>query len=227
MHTVRSRLKEIGISPTVNVPSPDLGPPLAKALADAGIPCIEVLNRRKTADTLKTVEEITQTYPEILIGVGTVMSRRSEPMTIEIVEQFRRAGAQFFVSPVLEPDLVSAAMDRDILFIPSAETHSEVAAAERCGVSVVKIYPLNSKASGAQYLSHLNDIFQDRVSFVPTGGIGFGNKISFADVSKLRCVLACATGLIATPQLIEAGDFDTITKNAAVARAEFFKHRPK
>lgn len=227
MNGIFSRLRTIGISPTVNVPNPELGPPLAKALIDGGIPCIEVLNRGQTTAAVRTVENIRQAYPDMLIGVGTVMSRRKEPMTIDTLEQFRQAGAEFFVSPVVEPDLLREAIDHGLVFIPGAETHSEVAMAEWCGASVVKIYPLDSKHGGPKYLHRLNDIFQGRLQYIPSGGIGFTAAIPIADIAKLPYVLAYAGGDFVNQQLIERGNFDEITKYAAGARAEFLKHRPQ
>lgn len=132
---------------------------LAHALSQVGVSVIEfTFTGDNAAEAISTVKA---SHPDMLIGAGTVLSR-------EQLTQASSAGADFAVSPILDPDLVVAAQGT-IDFIPGAFTPTEVASAGELGCRVVKLYP--ARGCGLPHVTDLRTVLVD-IELVPTGGIG-------------------------------------------------------
>ena len=101
----------------------------------------------------------------VLVGAGTVLRR-------EELEAVVAAGAQFVVSPGLDPDIVEQALAAGVAALPGVLTPSEVTRARALGVDTVKLFPAQSL--GPDHLRALRSVFRD-VAFVPTGGVTRGN----------------------------------------------------
>ena len=71
--------------------------PLAKALVEGGLPCAEVTFRTEAAE--ESIRLMTEQFPEMLVGAGTVLTR-------EQVDAAVAAGAKFIVSPGFDPEIV-------------------------------------------------------------------------------------------------------------------------
>lgn len=71
--------------------------PLAKALSEGGLPCAEVTFRTDAA--AESIRLISETYPDMLVGAGTVL-------TTEQVDLAVKSGAKFIVSPGFDPEIV-------------------------------------------------------------------------------------------------------------------------
>src|SRR5690349_24577921 len=74
--------------------------PLAKALVRGGLPVLEITFR--TGAALEALRAIAGEVPGAVVGAGTVLNARQ-------LDQARRAGARFAVSPGCTPALASAA----------------------------------------------------------------------------------------------------------------------
>ena len=89
-----SELYSIGLIPVIKIENPDDAVPLAKALIDGGLPAAEITFR--TSCAAEAIKNITEAYPEMLVGAGTVL-------TTEQVDAAIAAGSKFLVSPGLNP----------------------------------------------------------------------------------------------------------------------------
>ena len=69
---------------------------MAKALCEGGLPCAEVTFRTAAAE--ESIKKITEAYPEMLVGAGTVLT------TAQVDKA--AAGAKFIVSPGFDPEIV-------------------------------------------------------------------------------------------------------------------------
>jgi 2-dehydro-3-deoxyphosphogluconate aldolase/(4S)-4-hydroxy-2-oxoglutarate aldolase len=78
------------------------------------------------------------------------------------------AGADFLVSPALATEIVDMAHAADALCLLGAFTPTEVLAARRAGVDVVKVFPADT--GGPKHLAALKSVYPDTI-FCPTGGI--------------------------------------------------------
>ena len=72
--------------------------PLAKVLCEGGLPCAEVTFRTAAAE--ESIRIMSQEFPEMLVGAGTVL-------TTEQVDRAVNAGAKFIVSPGLNEKVVN------------------------------------------------------------------------------------------------------------------------
>ena len=103
-----------------------------------------------------------QILPDAVVGVGTVR-------TTEHLEAAAEAGAAFAVSQVFLPELVAAANEYQIPYVPGTLTPTEVLCAWNTGVPAVKVSPIGP-LGGVTYLNELRGPMPD-VSIMPTGGV--------------------------------------------------------
>lgn len=135
--------------------------PVAVALNQAGITCIEVT--LTTPRALSLIEELRGILGDSAqIGAGTVL-------TVADIEGARSAGASYTLSPCLDRDVLDRAHALGMPHIPGAATPTEVATAWRCGAAAVKVFPA-SQLGGPAYLRALRDPLPD-VKLIPTGGV--------------------------------------------------------
>jgi 2-dehydro-3-deoxyphosphogluconate aldolase/(4S)-4-hydroxy-2-oxoglutarate aldolase len=82
------------------------------------------------------------------------------------------AGGSFIVTPNVDPRVLTAARERQLVTLPGAFTPSEVALADECGADFVKLFP--AATGGVGHLAALRGPFPN-VRFVPTGGVSEAN----------------------------------------------------
>ena len=97
MKTIEEKFQEYAVVPVVVLEDAKDALQLAKALIEGGLPCAEVTFRTEAAE--ESIRAISEKYPEMLVGAGTVL-------TIEQLDRATKAGAKFIVSPVIDPEIV-------------------------------------------------------------------------------------------------------------------------
>lgn len=196
MSPVLEQLSDFGIVPVVVLNDVKDAEPLAKALCEGGLPCAEVTFR--TAAAQESIRIMTEAYPQMVVGAGTVL-------TTEQVDRAVEAGAKFIVSPGFDPEIVDYCLEKGIPVMPGTVTPSEVAQCVKRGLKVVKFFPAEQsggvaaiKAMGAAYVG---------LKFMPTGGINAKNIVSYLECDK---IFACGGSWMVKGDLIAAGEFDQI-----------------
>jgi 2-dehydro-3-deoxyphosphogluconate aldolase/(4S)-4-hydroxy-2-oxoglutarate aldolase len=192
------------IVPVLTVPDAASARPLGDALKAGGLRCAEVTFRTEAAET---VLHALADDPELLVGAGTVLS-------IDQVERAARAGARFVVSPGFDVDIVRRSRQLGLAVLPGIATATELQAALREGVEVVKLFPAEP-LGGVTMIRALAAAF-GATRFVPTGGITPDTLPAYL---AEPAVLAAGASFIAPPPLLAAGDFAEITQRAARAAA--------
>jgi 2-dehydro-3-deoxyphosphogluconate aldolase/(4S)-4-hydroxy-2-oxoglutarate aldolase len=131
---------------------------LVDALASGGVEAIEFTFTGHDADL--AIAATKRRCPGLTVGAGTVEDR-------EQLDRAIAAGADFAVSPVLDPELLAYAQGT-ITLVPGVLTPTELARAWRLGCGVVKIFP--ARIGGPD---HIRDLLSVRpgVALLPTGGI--------------------------------------------------------
>ena len=116
-----------------------------------------------TVDTPGALDAITYAagLPGVSPGAGTVTD-------VAEVRRVAEAGARFVVSPGLDVDVVSAALELGLEAFPGVATGTEVLTARRAGVEFFKLFPAVSL--GVPHLRQLRGPFAG-LDFVPTGGV--------------------------------------------------------
>jgi 2-dehydro-3-deoxyphosphogluconate aldolase/(4S)-4-hydroxy-2-oxoglutarate aldolase len=196
-------LRQIKIVPMIVIDDPLNAVPLARALSDGGIPCVEITFRTSTA--AEALRRIAAECPEVLIGAGTVL-------TPEQAAWAKAAGAQFVVSPGLNLRVVDYCLTHKIPVFPGVCTPTEVEAALGKGLHALKFFPAEP-IGGLPYLKAIAAPYGD-VEFIPTGGITTANMPSYLTFKK---VIACGGSWLAPAERIAARQFDRIRDEARAA----------
>ncbi len=179
--------------------------PLARALLEGGISAIELTLRTPAA--LDALTAIRAECPEILVGLGTVL-------TPDQVKQVVDRGASFAVSPGLNPEVVRAASAAGLPFAPGIATPTDIEGALSLGCRLLKFFPAGP-SGGIAYLKSISAPYAHLgVEYIPLGGLDAGN---FTDYLALDCVPAVGGSWIAPRDLIKRQDWKTITRNAREA----------
>lgn len=110
---------------------PDAGA-LCHALADGGIRTVELTFT--TPGVLKHVSAVAELDPDLMLGVGTVLTADAARAAVD-------AGARFLVTPGLRPAVAEVALAAGVPVFLGALTPTEVAAALDMGATAVKIFP--------------------------------------------------------------------------------------
>lgn len=132
MNTIIEKLKEMLVVPVVVLDDVKDAEKLADALVGGGLPCAEVTFRTAAAE--ESIRIMTEKYPDMLVGAGTVL-------TTEQVDKAVAAGAKFIVSPGFDAEIVDYCLDKNIPILPGVISPSEAAQAVKRGLSVVKFFP--------------------------------------------------------------------------------------
>lgn len=198
MSEILEKIKEIGIVPVIVLEDAKDALPLAEALTEGGLPCAEVTFRTAAAED--SIRAISQAYPEMLVGAGTVL-------TTEQVDRAVAAGAKFIVSPGFNPRIVQYCQEKGVPITPGCSSPTDIEQALEHGLKVVKFFPAE-QLGGLAMIKALAGPYVD-VSFMPTGGINAGNVKDYLAYNR---ILACGGSWMVKGDLIKAGDFQRITE---------------
>ena len=204
MKTIEERFEELGIVPVVVVEDVKDAKPLAAALMEGGLPCAEVTFRTEAA--AESIHIMTEIYPDMLVGAGTVL-------TTEQVDQAIDAGARFIVSPGFDPEIVDYCIEKDIPVFPGCISPSEVAQAVKRGLKVVKFFP--AEQSGGLAMIKAMAAPYNMLKFMPTGGINTSNLKEYLSCDKILC---CGGSWMVKGEMIKAGEFEKIKELTKEAR---------
>lgn len=180
--------------------------PLAQALLAGGVNAMELTLRTDAA--IESLRRIREAVPEMLAGIGTVL-------TASQVDEVVAAGGQFAVSPGLNPDVVRRAGELNLPFAPGVMTPSDIEAAIQLGCRELKFFPAEP-AGGLTMLSSLLAPYAHLgVRFLPLGGVNAGNMEAWLRPPGVFAV----GGSWLTPQAaIRDSDWEEITRRASEAR---------
>ncbi|OOE60772.1 bifunctional 4-hydroxy-2-oxoglutarate aldolase/2-dehydro-3-deoxy-phosphogluconate aldolase [Salinivibrio sp. IB282] len=195
MTELNQRLKAIRIVPVIAINNADDAVPLAKTLVDNGLPCAEITFRTDAAAS--AIRQMRDAYPELLIGAGTVLTPAQVDAAID-------AGADFIVSPGLNPTTVKHCQQRGIAIVPGINNPSLVEQAMELGLDTLKFFPAEA-SGGIAMLKALSAVYP--VSFMPTGGVSEENV---SDYLALPSVLACGGTWMVPAKLIDEQRWDEI-----------------
>ena len=191
-------LHNYGLVPVIKITDVNNAVPLAKALCDGGLNCAEITFR--TACAKEAIAKITKELPDMLVGAGTVLTPEQADEAIE-------AGSKFIVSPGLNPRVVKHCLERGVPVLPGVATPSEVEQALELGLKAVKFFPAEA-AGGINMIKSMAAPYQS-LQFMPTGGINADNMLEYLSFNK---IIACGGSFMVKDSLIDAGNFEEITR---------------
>ncbi|NCC06601.1 MAG: bifunctional 4-hydroxy-2-oxoglutarate aldolase/2-dehydro-3-deoxy-phosphogluconate aldolase [Clostridia bacterium] len=198
MNDVLQKIYEIGIIPVIAINDADKAVPLAKALVAGGLPAAEVTFRTEAAE--EAIKRIVAEVPEMLVGAGTVLTK-------DQVDRAQAAGSKFMVSPGFNPEITKYALSKGINFMPGTATPGEMEQAMSMGLDAVKFFPAEQNG-GVAKLKAVAGPYKN-LRWMPTGGVNAKNLMDYLSFDK---IIACGGTWMVKADLIEAGNWDEITR---------------
>lgn len=201
---VMTRLANAGVVPVVVLDQAADAVPTAKAMLKGGIDVMEITFR--TAAARDSIAAVAAECPEMLVGAGTVI-------TLEQCKTAVAAGAKFIVSPGFDPEVVAWCVENNVPVTPGCVTPTEITAALKLGLKVVKFFPANVYG-GLNAMKALSAPFGG-VKFIPTGGV---NAQNLAEYISAPFIHAVGGSWVCPKADIAAGNWEKITGLCAEAR---------
>jgi len=161
----------------------------------------------RTPAALDALRAIREGVPEMVAGVGTVLTR-------EQVREAKNAGAAFGVAPGLNRNVLDEAAKQGLPFAPGVATPSDIEAALEHGCRVMKFFPAEPSGGLAYLQSMAAPYLHLGLHFIPLGGLNEENLRAWLDSP-----LVCAVGgsWIAPRDLVRAKDWPEIGRRAEAA----------
>lgn len=201
---VLSRLAAAGVVPVVVLDNAADAVPTAKAMVAGGIDVMEITFR--TAAAADSIRAVAAECPEMLVGAGTVLNLEQCKLAVE-------CGAKFIVSPGYDEETVVWCVENGVAVTPGCVTPTEIMAALKHGLKVVKFFPANVYG-GLSAIKALSGPFVG-LKFIPTGGVNQQNLGEFVSNPSIHAV----GGSWVCPKAdIAAHNFEKITQLCAEAR---------
>jgi 2-dehydro-3-deoxyphosphogluconate aldolase/(4S)-4-hydroxy-2-oxoglutarate aldolase len=166
--TVRARIEDIGIIPSVRTSSSDDARFAAETISKAGIPIVEIT--MTVPGALDVIAGLVEVFPDMVVGAGTVLDVETARRCVDI-------GARFLTSPGLDLKVVQLATEKGVCVMPGALTPTEVTTAWNAGVRLVKVFPC-APFGGESYIRALRGPFPE-MSFVAAGGVNQQTAANF------------------------------------------------
>ena len=179
-----------GMLPLFFYEDPDVSLQILRTLYRAGIRVVEYTNRGKQApDNFKVLKKAQQKdMPGLLLGIGTIKN-------VSDAEEFIDAGADFIVSPIINPEVAKVAHKHKLLWIPGCMTPTEIYAAQKHGADLIKIFPAN--ILGPEFIRSVRELFPGQL-FMPTGGVELNPKNISVWFHAGVCALGVGSKLISS-----------------------------
>lgn len=179
--------------------------PLCRALADNGLPVLEVTLR--TACALDAIVLLARELPQACAGAGTVLGETD-------LRRVEAAGARFAISPGCTDALYGAAKACSIPLIPGIATASELMRGLEHGWQRFKFFPAEASGGVAALKGFAGPLPVAR--FCPTGGIDIAKAPAYLALPNVACV---GGSWMLPADAIKSGDWERIGKLAREAAA--------
>jgi 2-dehydro-3-deoxyphosphogluconate aldolase / (4S)-4-hydroxy-2-oxoglutarate aldolase len=168
---VLQRIQDVSLVPVIRVDSTDLARRAVAAIQRGGITVLEIT--MTVPGAIRVIEDLSgEMGDEALIGAGTVL----DP---ETAKECINAGAQFIVSPALNPKTIDYCNAEDIAIFPGAMTPTEIVDAWTLGAAMVKIFPAG-EVGGPGFIKALKGPLP-QIKMIPTGGVTLRTAKAFLE----------------------------------------------
>jgi 2-dehydro-3-deoxyphosphogluconate aldolase/(4S)-4-hydroxy-2-oxoglutarate aldolase len=161
---VATAMEETGLVPLFYHPDPQVCREVIAACHAGGARVFEFTNRGDFAHEVfaEVRKWALKELPGMMIGAGSVPDAPTAAI-------FMQMGADFIVSPSLNPEVARICNRRKVLWIPGCGTVTEISQAEELGAEIVKIFPGNA-VGGPSFVKAVKGPCP-WTSIMPTGGV--------------------------------------------------------
>lgn len=209
IETIR-KIVDSGVVAVVRAESKDQGIKIIDAVKKGGIKALEItMTVPGAVDIIKELKEIYKNE-DVIIGAGTVLDPETARLCI-------LAGAEYIVSPSLNPETVKLCNRYSIPIMPGIMTVKEAVEALELGVDILKVFP------GNLFGPFIISAFKGPIpqgNFMPTGGVSLDNVGAWIKAGAV----AVGTGGDLTNGA-KKGDYDLVTETARKFMEEVKKAR--
>jgi Entner-Doudoroff aldolase len=173
---------------------------VAAAAVDGGIRALEITLSIPGASAV--IERLSTKFAHdgVVVGAGTVLDGHAAWSSIQ-------AGAQFLVSPNLNPEMIRVANRYQVATISGAYTPTEILNTAEAGSDMVKLFP--TEAGGMPYAKAILAPLA-HIPLVPAGGVTAQNVHEWFDAG----VAAVGVGSAITKAARSDGDLKRVTRAA-------------
>ena len=199
-----TRIETAGVVPVVVIENAADAVPAARALLAGGVDVMEITFRTDAA--AESIRAVAQECPEMLVGAGTVLTLEQCRLAVSL-------GAKFIVSAGLDEEVVRWCVENGVPVLPGVATPTEIMAAMRLGLRVVKFFPANVYG-GLSAMKALSAPFGG-IKFMPTGGINAQNLKEYLSAPFIHAV---GGSWLCSKADIAAHNFEKITQLCSEAR---------
>jgi len=173
-------IREVGLVPIVRTPSPDDALRAAEAIIEGGIGIAEIT--MTVPGAIRVMERVVEKFGDkVLLGAGTILDPESCRAAL-------LAGAEFIVTPSLNPQVIELARRYSKACFPGALTPTEVVLAWQSGADMVKIFPCG-----------------------PTGGVNLETTPEFI---KAGAAAVAVGGELVNVKVLKEGKLDVVVATA-------------
>lgn len=196
--TIINQIQSAPIVPILRKVPYDKSAQIVKALVAGGVTSVEITMETDRAEDM-IAETVEQYGSELLVGAGTVL-------TVEDCRRAIEAGAQFIVTPALDEEVVTYAVEQGVPIIPGTFTPSDMLKAIKLGAEAVKLFP--ASVVGPAFIKDVKGPLS-HIAIMATGGITVDTAASYIQAGAA----AVGTGsALLKKDLIEADDWAGLTE---------------
>jgi 2-dehydro-3-deoxyphosphogluconate aldolase / (4S)-4-hydroxy-2-oxoglutarate aldolase len=179
------------------------------ACYEGGVRVFEFTNRGDFAHEVfaQLSKYVAKELPELMLGIGSVVDAGTTALYLQL-------GADFVVSPILNPDMAKVCNRRKVLWSPGCGSLTEISYAEELGAEVVKIFP-GSQVGGPGFVSAVKGPFP-WTSIMPTGGVD-ATEASLKTWFEVGVHCVGMGSQLITKDILKSGDFPQLTKTVKEA----------
>jgi 2-dehydro-3-deoxyphosphogluconate aldolase/(4S)-4-hydroxy-2-oxoglutarate aldolase len=132
-------MMETGMVPVFYHKDIEVAKNVVKACYEGGVRAFEFTNRGDFAFEVfaELVKWSAKQCPDMILGIGSVVDAGTASLYLQL-------GANFVVSPILNPDIFKVCNRRCVPYVPGCGSVSEIGMAQELGADVVKVFPASS-----------------------------------------------------------------------------------
>ncbi|MBB6461888.1 bifunctional 4-hydroxy-2-oxoglutarate aldolase/2-dehydro-3-deoxy-phosphogluconate aldolase [Flammeovirga kamogawensis] len=161
---VATMMKETGMIPVFYHKDIEVCKKVVSACYNGGARAFEFTNRGDFAHEIfaELAKFIAIEYPKMALGIGSLVDAPTTALYLQL-------GADFVVSPILNPEMAKICNRRKVSWSPGCGTLTEISYAEELGAEVVKIFP-GEQVGGPEFVKAAKGPCPWS-SIMPTGGV--------------------------------------------------------
>lgn len=158
---------------------PEVALSVTKVLMDEGINVFEfTMNSVQPLEAMRAAKDAYG--DDAYVGMGTVLTQEDARRVLD-------AGADFVVSPALQPDIVRYVLGAGVMMAPGVMTPTEAVTAWQMGAPLLKVFPI-----GAVGVGYFKAMFGPlgHMRFMCNGAMSHENARDFIQAGAVACGMA-------------------------------------